>query len=275
MSVISRVAATPNRFTIIIKVLSQAPQNALDRDELLALISPPNLVPNALNEGPDTTATNTFLEAIALGIVTQEAKPSEKITLAEPFRGSKPLSLLSYLEPILVGARTDGSTGQDHMPKMLEWLLEQDPRTPVDLYSNLGAETDGILNSNATAQQFAYWSRFLGYAWHFRQPDGKWWLVPDPTEALARHLPRILGGEGEAQLVSLPRRWAAHCPVLEGGKHRPFDAGNPQFSQSTSLALLRLQETGIIRLTRQADSHSALLSVGDGTEPFSHVALAQ
>jgi hypothetical protein len=275
MSVISRVAATPNRFDIIIRVLSQSAQNAMERDELLSLISPPNLVPNAPNEGPDTTATNSLLEAIALGIVAQEARPSEKITLADSFRGARPLSLLSYLEPILVGARTDGNTGQENMSKMLEWLLEKDPRAPIDLYSNLSAETDGILNSNATAQQFAYWARFLGYAWHFRQPDSKWWLVPDPTAALARHLPRILGGEGEAQLSSLPRRWAAHCPVLEGGQHRPFDAADPQFSRATSLALLRLHKKGIISLTRQADAHTSLLSVGDGTESFSHVALTQ
>ena len=274
MSVISRALATPNRFNIIIKLLSNSNQNAMVKDELLLLISPPILTSNTPNEKPSATAIDSLSEARVLGIVTQEAGPSEIITLAEPFRGTAPLSLLSYLEPILVGTRTDGNTSQRDMPKMLEWLLVQDPRTPINLSSNLSSQTDGILNSAANAQQFAYWARFLGYAWHF-QGAGGWWLVPDPTEALSRHLPRLIGGEEEVLLSSLPARWAADCPVLEGGPNRPFDAGNPQFSQATSLALLRLGQKGTITLDKKSDGHTSLLSVGDHAEAFSHVSLTQ
>ena len=274
MSVISRPAATPHRFNIIIKILLQHAQNAMNKDELLALISPPNLDPSVRDDGPGATATNALAEARVLKIVAEDVGARGIITLAEPFRGTAPLSLLSYLEPILVGARTDGNTSQEHMPKMLEWLLVQDPRTPINLSSNLSSQTDGILNSAANAQQFAYWARFLGYAWHF-QGAGGWWLVPDPTEALSRHLPRLIGGEEEVLLSSLPARWAADCPVLEGGPNRPFDAGNPQFSQATSLALLRLGQKGTITLDKKSDGHTSLLSVGDHAEAFSHVSLTQ
>jgi hypothetical protein len=242
-------------------------------DELLTLISPPNLAPNAPEDGPGATASNALAEARVLGIVTDDAGAEGSITLAEPFRGATRQSLLSFLEPILVGARTDRSAGQENMPKMLEWLLVQDPDAPIDLNGNLGSQTEEILNSTASAQMFAYWARFLGYAWHF-QGAGRWWLVPDPTEALSRHLPRILGGEGDVQLISLPERWAADCPVLEGGPHRPFDTSNPLFSPATSLALDRLAQKGIIRLDRQADAPTVLLSIGDNTKAYSHVALA-
>jgi len=276
MSVISRPAATPNRLEIIIRVLAGYSQSSINKEELLELISPPFLTPDAPEDGPGATAINALAEARVLGLVAEEVGASGVITLtlAEPFRGATPQSLLSYLEPILVGAHTGGNASQADMPKMLTWLLAQDPRTPIDLASNLSSQTEGILNSTALAQQFAYWARFLGYAWHFAGAT-RWWLVPDPSGALSRHLPSLIGGEGEVQLGSLPERWAAACPVLGGGPDRPFDTSSRQFSRATSLALLRLEQKGNIRLTRQADAPAVLLAVGNETITYTHVALAQ
>ena len=274
MSVISRPAATPNRLEIIIRILAGYSKSSMNKEELLELISPPFLTTDKPEDGPGSTATNALAEARVLGLVAEEVGASDVITLAEPFRGATPQSLLSYLEPILVGAHTGGNASQADMPKMLTWLLAQDPRTPIDLASNLSSQTEEILNSTALAQQFAYWARFLGYAWHFAGAT-RWWLVPDPSGALWRHLPSLLGGEGEVQLGSLPERWAAACPVLEGGPDRPFDTSSRQFSRATSLALLRLEQKGNIRLTRQADAPAVLLAVGNETNTYTHVALAQ
>lgn len=273
MSVISRVAATPNRLEIIIRVLARC--GDLTQDDLLSLLSPSSLAGDDAEDGPGATATNALAEAKRLGIVVEEraASGGTVLTLAEPFRGRTPPSLLSYLEPILLDPATAAQFDQEDVPKALAWLLSQDPRAPIDLSSNLGPQTDGILSSTGLAQQFAYWARFLGYAWHFAGQQ-KSWLVPDPTGALGRHLPALLSGAGEVRLDTLPATWATVCPVLEGGPLRPFDAFARRFSRATSLALLRLEQQGTVRLIRLADAPPALLALEETTQTYTHVALA-
>src|SRR5205085_789001 len=114
---ISRVAATPNRLEIIIRVLARC--GDLAPDDLLSLLSPSSLSGDDAEDGPGATATNAMAEAKRLGIVVEAGTASggTVLTLGEPFRGRTPQSLLSYLEPILLDPATAAQFDQDDVPR--------------------------------------------------------------------------------------------------------------------------------------------------------------
>jgi hypothetical protein len=206
-------------------------------------------------------------------------------SLADSFR--------SRLEGILFDPVTAGETGQLQFARALAWFLSQDPEHPFDFDQNAserieeqcGPEVNSFELTNASrAQNFFYWARYLGYAWYVGIVNNPAIIVPDPTAALERHLPRLLGNGRTLPLSDLIDAWREPCSVLEGGAVRtaveellPVTLQRPggMLSRSTSLALQRLDRRGVIRLERQPDAPLVTLAIWPDPVPFSHITYAR
>jgi hypothetical protein len=163
----------------------------------------------------------------------------------------------------------------------------QSPRRPLDFSTNqltrlreqLGESDDYQITSAPRWQNVYYWARALGFC-GFVGLSNKTLVIPDPTIVLRRHLREVLLHTDELRIAEMLGKLADRCPVFEGGTLRneveervltkPRDES--RLSESTSLALTRLQDQGLIRLRALADAEVRILDHGDTTERISHVA---
>lgn len=289
MSVISTLEAVPNRIAIIYRFL-QALEEPLEEDELRALLGPRALQRRAEDdETPATVVVNSIREAKTLGLV--EEMEQGRVRVPPALRGMDDSALLRYLEATLVDPVRAEEAGQGHFPRALAWFLVQDPGRPLVFNDNQktlvledGSDSSAYeLTDAARFQQFAYWARYLGYAWRV-QINEKSVVVPDPTRALEWHIREVLEDRTEALMRELLRLLAGHCPVLEGGTVRneiedrlPEEKRRLQgaLSRSTSLALLRLQRRGFLVLDQRADAPGVILDSWPERIPVSHVILRE
>jgi hypothetical protein len=133
------------------------------------------------------------------------------------------------------------------------------------------------LSNRDRFNSFHYWCRYLGYAELISSKD----LLPDPTVALRRLLPQAMGSDREAAILPLLGRLARLTPVFESGRVRreleadakpDFQREPQRLSQSTSLALLRLEQAGSVRLEARSDAQALILNLGaDAPRRISHL----
>ena len=107
------------------------------------------------------------------------------------------------------------------------------------------------------------------------------YVLPDPTTAIARHLPAIFGDKSQLSVGDFVQAWAPLQPVLEGGVIREslekqarleLACQSHTFSRATSLALRRLAQRGVITLQTFSDANMYLLDYGRETSRVSHIA---
>lgn len=292
MSVISSVTVTPNRIEIIARYLESRGARGVSRVDLEKILSPEAL--RRTTSEVSSTVTEALTESFRLGLAERfDFEGSEFIRFVAS-TDLKPASLLERLERILLNSDTAETTGQSEFRRALAWLLSQDPRTPMKINENprlrIQEQCSGAVNSfdltdYSRAQNFYYWARYLGYAWCIGQKTGvqgetQTVVVPDPTVALLRHLPRLMSLGERRPLAQLIEAWSDLVPVLEGGTARieveelmepALLAQQGMLSRSTSLALERLDRRGVIRLERQADAPVRLLATWPDPQPFTHV----
>jgi hypothetical protein len=106
-------------------------------------------------------------------------------------------------------------------------------------------------------------------------------VIPDPTVAVERHLRVILGQHREVSIGEFLTQLGEHSPVFETGgartavdnmmkvNQRPADL----ISRSTSLALLRLERRGVVRMVASSDAPTLRLGNWPDERPVSHVVL--
>lgn len=285
MSVITRVQVTPNRVAILFHFL-KGYADGLKADELESLLSPAALAGKADEEesGGSTTPSEVMREAKNLGLV-QENKDKVWAVPAQ-LRGLDDAGLLDYLEQRLVRPDLASQCEQGQVPRALAWLLMQDPAKSLSWTQIPDWAIKEIhayeMTNNSPYQQMGYWARYLGYAWRFEAGKGSRFLVPDPTEAMKRHLRAILGKGQRMDIAGLMAQLAVRSPILEGGAVRQEleerlpaqDRRRPNaLSASTSLALMRLSSSGVIHFERRADADAMLLSPWAQSQPVSHVEL--
>ena len=106
-------------------------------------------------------------------------------------------------------------------------------------------------------------------------------VIPDPTGALARHLPATIASQGPSEISAVMTEVGARLPVLESGVARneiesllPPDKRRPEgyLSKSTSLALERLELRGSVKLESVADAHVMNLDRSGEPRAVSHIA---
>jgi hypothetical protein len=301
VSVISSFTVTPNRVEIIARYLQSHAERGMARDDLLAQLSPESLQRRGTSEGNEISEGRSSVppiealdETLRLGIAERFDKDGADWVrfVGSPERES--LSLLERLESVLLDADMAADHGQREFRRALAWFLTQNPEHPIDARQNVrsaieeqcGYEVNAFeLTNKERSRNFLYWVRYLGYGWYVGQKSSVQnetltVVVPDPTEALARHLPRLMTPGQTLPLAQMVASWGGLSPVLEGGSAREeveallrpaLRRSSGTLSRSTSLALQRLDQRFVIHLERQADAPAVMLDIWPDPLPISHV----
>jgi hypothetical protein len=287
VSVVSNMTVTPNRLEIVYRYLVDRDGGETEAD-LHALLAPTSLQRRA-DPGESAIVAEVLREARNLGLVESDSDSKFRVPDGLPVLSTD--GFRAYLVNTLLNPTRAAETGQSAVGRALAWFLTQDPSVGLAPRQNVAAQVEADCGSGVASfeltnsdrfNQFHYWARYLGYAWRVEVPGAPATVVPDPTVAVARLLPALLEAVGEMPLGELLRAWAECCPVLEGGavrleveemfptaKRRPLT----ELSRSTSLALRRLEDRGLIRLERRADAVAYSLGIWPTPVAASHVIL--
>ncbi len=278
MSVITVYEPVPNRVRSLVRIV--AATGPLGRDDLTAHLMP----------GPQPKRDqvgNIIREAVHLRLLVET--DNRGVELAEGIRPRDVANdewFAAFLERALFARPLDEGDENRSVSFATAWLLTR-PATPeFDWRSDLakamredmeGGDIYDVTNVDRSAM-LAYWVRFTGYgealSW-----DGRTFLVPDPTRAIARQLGDLLPA---GMTVAVPRflEGLAHrMPVLESGVVRTQVEARLRrkrdpatLSPATSLALLRLELRGFIVMRDESDAEPRLLDLAaDGTRRVTHI----
>ena len=152
--------------------------------------------------------------------------------------------------------------------------LEQSQVAPIG-----AGDSKYALQNDTRWVGFRDWAAFLGFAWNSTP------FQLDPTEAIEDELDDVFGEETELAADDFVQRLGDKLPVLDGGEYchrareRATDGWRPikdrEVSPALSRALLRLKESGRIRLDLRsdADSRQLLGAAFVDTRRVSHIEL--
>ena len=291
MSVVTTVEAVPNRLRLIFDYFCGKTQSEpIERIE--NLMSPPALRHGGNDwdiDNPALVLRNTLREAYALKMVEEsDGKLRFAGEIQDKRRRDIDTLFVDWVENRLLAPSINDEYRQENVAPALAWLLMQSPLRPLpfrenhaDLIRQQFGEGSNVfdLTNKERFQNLVYWARYLGYCTLI----GNRSVVPDPSGALSRWMPRIFGGVKEMTVENLLRELAAKVPVLEEGAVRrrlegdlvadPLRRDPNRLSQSTSLALKRLAVRGKIAFKDLSDAHNRILDLGDKTQRVSHVVL--
>ena len=266
---------TPNRVWALVSLLRQF-DDGLPRSQVEIAIMPDAGDP----ERDRATFNNNLREAKGAGLIVEEGERL-KISPEAPaavFDSTVPPAL------VLADAVFASPEGRnDALGYALAWFLDLDPyspdverQEPAIVAGMLNDEVDGLtrVTNDHTFGALEGWAVGLGFAHHSPLPPHA--LVPDPTAHLRARLPPLFSGERELLLSDVTTRLATLIPVLEGGRYRSA-VGSPRkeghLAKSSSIAWLRLENEGLVRLSQPSDADSIILEDASGFRSVSHVAL--
>lgn len=297
MSVITTVEAVPSRIRVFFTFFEGRPKGE-DARRVEQMLSPEQLRQAARGDEADddgTTRANVYVnslrEAQNLGLV--ELVDGDRLCpTALPARSgaSADERFIEWIEPRLLVPDQALRFSQQNFAPALAWLLMQSPLHPIPFAKNVSASINHEfgtevqcfdLTSKERFQNLAYWAKYLGYATLVQDRS----VVPDPTSAIRRRLPRIFGRNAELRVEEFLRELAGLTPVFELGSVREelesksaarrAEQGSQRLSASTSLALRRLADAKLLELRELSDAGVRIINVGDMQQRVSHVALAR
>jgi hypothetical protein len=303
MSVISNLVAQPNRIIIAFEFVQSFGDKGATLNDLDKMLTPVQRQQNQFNDsalerdtddpGGTTIAAGVLSEMLKLHIL--ERTEDDIIRLAPIFSGSMKKvewteRLYKYLFPILTSTDSAREHGQAELPDAFCWLLQQSPT------QNLGKSTGhyNVLTSqvinddplcrsignDARYQNLVYWARYLGLAERLSIKPAADTVIADPTRAIAHRLPLLFGDERQITLDSFLQRLGTHIPLLNGGRvwqemqvrfKETFKAKDKHLGQPLSLAMLRLQQAGKIKVEGLSDAAAWVLEVARESRSVSHV----
>lgn len=289
MSVITSLTCTPNRLFMVVRLLHGTSHRVLSRADLFLALAPRSLRPG---DAETSTVDGVIAEAVQLGVL-QLADGKCELCVDVPAK-TDPFRL--WIHRRLTDPDLARASGQAEFAKALAWFLLQDPREPLASRSvdaanspaarigrDYGSESITFeLTNDARFQNFAYWARYLGYAW-FLDVEARTLVVPDPTEAIRRELAQDDDlRKHQLGVRDFVDRLGQKCPVLEGGAfHDEVEALLPPekrrnverdgLSPAISVALQSLEKSGFLKLVSLADSPGLVLETLSGHRPISHV----
>jgi hypothetical protein len=266
MSITTSSGCTPNRMKIVYDFVKSRSTQGITRETLMAY-----LTPDSFNVGP-SAVSDTISETSRLGLIFND--DDDKYRVAEDLVQDD-RSFQEIIEDRLLRPSSPDKYGHQNFQKALAWFMLQSPTQPIDWRSNprarveadCGADINGFELTNDTRfNNFAYWARFLGFA--RMTPTGNAQRVTaDPTEAVRRHLPKLLSPDATVAPVETLRKLALQLPVLDFGKTRvaiesllPVDRqpDDTQISATMTLTLMRMEQAGEIILENRADAKSRI-----------------
>ena len=264
MSILKNTLAEANRLELLISFLKKETRG-YTKSELEDLFSP--------KSGRKESSVFKEVYNLANGIDIFDFKEQENGQLLIYLNKEvKTKNLIEYIESKIF---TKEYSQKDKFALALGWLLIQDPRYPIKWSDNVTTKVSQDLNNeyelglnSSNNQHFSYWTQYLGYS-NKVSIKGKTHLIPDPTKAISRHIKDIFTNEKEMKFSSFLNRLSNKIPVLEYGWIRNsiedkardgLERNTEEVSISTSLALLRLEEKGIIKLLSTSDADVISLS---------------
>jgi hypothetical protein len=283
--------------TIVWKYLLERGPEGVSTDQLENLIQPVSLkrkVRDSEDEeepGSDSREKKSIYDGVLTEIQNLrivEKDDNEMLTLSKNAPKKDALSLVEYLERVLLDPELAEEHGQKAFPQAMSWLLTRDPFQPLAFRGGFRAEVtrdygDDVgsfeLTNQARSQQFIHWAIYLGFAWRLSAGTQDA-VFPDPTEALKRNLPLVMPSGSQLSIQEVVENLAARVPVFEGGRAREEIEGllppdktrsDRTLSRSTSIALERLEQSGSIKMERPADAPAWNLDRATGTRPVSHI----
>jgi hypothetical protein len=292
MSVMNQDYAVPGRVLGVYRTV-RAYSGPLTRDELSLLMAPRSLEHRGTS-GREAEEADEEEGGVGRDMVAATAEECQKMGLLTPPRGGDKLGVPAShavddeeLPGLLTRLLLDPAGPNTDLGLSLAWFLAQDPAsgpTSWDSAEGLLREqmgqgemraATGLTNPNPY-RMLEYWACYLGFARSYAR-RGKRVVSADPTAYLRRSLPALFDRKPgrPRSLAGVMNKLKDDCPVLEGGTHRrqtekaltgkfPARPEN-QLSGTTSLAWLRLEEEGLVRLTRDADARDKLL-LSDGPQ---------
>ena len=289
MSVITSWGATPNRMRIALKLVSDSGQEGMNIEAMQQMLLPAALASSQSDDetqGGSAIGDEVISELRNLGLLIQAGDGCFRVS-PDAIDVSED-GFVRLLQDRLVNPAEAGNLGQGAFPRALAWFLCQDPASPLPwgqnhrnlVESDCGTESGAFeLTNSAGCNQFAYWARFLGFAWRLNI-EGRNVVIPDPAKAVARSLGRWEDLTDWRPISDVLSRLSDDLPVLEGGSARteveaslPPDKrrGEEFVSRSTSFALRRLERNGQIQLDRPADALAVNLDFGAEPRAVSHI----
>lgn len=288
MSIISVAEAVPNRLLAIYGALL-ARSGGETRERLREQMAPPTL-----RGGRDNQSTAIFdaslREARAIGLVIEDAGNLTVPPEAQPKpRQAEEVAFRAHVLRVLCSEALADEAGQSKVAPAISWLLMQDPlrplpwnENPLPIITRQLADGEFLDLGNASRlQTLAYWARYLGFV--RLVGAGQLYIVPDPHDAIEDLLVKVFDNGQTLRASDFRKRLADGCPLLEGGSVRTRveqmasdDIGrvnSQRLSRSTSLALLRLENSRHIELQQRSDAEVTLLDLGTSERRFSHVVL--
>ncbi len=261
MSIISNFTVAPNRLEMLIEFLRQH-EDGYTKNELEIMFSP-------INNGSDNNAVfnEVFKVAGLLGLLVdiEQSKGSSKITLNPKLKNKKTKNY------ILNKIFEKEFTQHDTLSHALTWILLQDPRHPIDWTDNIKTKVtndlskgfqDLDLSNNSKSQHFFYWSEYLGFTRKITV-GSKTYVFPDPTQIMEEMLISLFEKNDELSVEMFLMGLSKQLPVFEMGWIRDEIEAKTiasllrtkgTLSYSTSLALLRLEDKGKIKLISKSDA---------------------
>ncbi len=282
MSILISLEAMPNRIRALAEVV--ASENQLSRNDLARRVVPGVEIHDQIN--------NLLRESIRLGVVFDE-KISKTLRLS-PDISKKQISnhdqFLAFCRAKLLPSKDDESNGNEAFARALAWFLTRPigPRLAsggefqVQLLKDLDGDDIYELTNSSRSSMLMYWAQALGFA-EWVNFNGTDYCNPDPTRAMAAAFTMVLEKKHQTPVADTFDKLAREIPVFETGwirnevEARLRTPRDPKYlSQSSSLALSRLELRGTIKLDRLADA-PALLMVGLDKEDrvVSHISLVK
>ena len=283
MSVVTTMVAVPNRIEAVVDVLRRG---SVAEGTLRELLSPPAL------SSQENVPANVIAETRRLGLIAPG--PDGRLTTTDIVKaGGDTRDLLTRT---LLSPESATAAGQQRVASAIAWFLTRDPRAPLPIGDNWrilvdedcpGVDNAFDLTNPARCQQFAYWVVYLGFGWMLASgtSQSRAALLPDPTVAAESALHATMTPGEELPIAEVVARLADTCPVLEDGIIRTeveqqltADRQRPsgQLSRSTSFALSRLEDRGLITMPPAlADARVMTLALWPEPRRVSHIRLRE
>jgi hypothetical protein len=285
MSIMTEVFAIPSRVRGVYRYMLQVKGQRMKHEDLEHTLSPVTVKSDDNSAGDDRKMVHQVInEMMKMGLLEKQEddvvlSPSLPDVLRDRTKGDQAF-------PHLMMDLFTSSTNQENreFARLLAWYMIQDAYdAPYDfkrfeeaLQEQVGQHKLGCTNSNPF-DQFVYWSVFCGFAWWMDLGESR--LNPDPTEYLRNLLPELFSGETTLLFTELVQRLAQRCPVFEQGTIRKELAREFQLEQLeanhlssvSSLAWLRLQDEGYLKLEMRSDADVVVVWDGVRQIRYSHV----
>lgn len=291
----------PSVLVVLVRALRV--MGPLERDHLEALVAPPSLQQVDATFKDGAMVRRTLNRWTQLGVFVEvDGRISLAKGLADgPTRGPGSLRALgTQLRRFVLApennedlVRPEPSHAADFTQASC-WMLAQDPfqlttggyKDVVNrMESDQFTDEPWAFRNDTRWSGFVTWAPLLGFGWNSHVPRANTFIC-DPTAAVSDALPEIFDDRDEVTQAEFFHALSTILPVIDGGSYRTqVEArlvGNTwrptqvhEASPCLSLSLLRMEESGRLRLESRSDAaHRMLLGWGfREMRPVSHLRL--